>query len=48
MSAHADFLKSLVDDGRGIAFGPVFDPAGAWGFGIVEASDEAEAKWFGS
>lgn len=44
MGRHADYLKGLVDAGPGVAFGPVFDPAGAWGLGIVEAADEAEAR----
>ena len=44
MERHAAYLSGLVDKGRGIAFGPVFDPAGAWGLGILEATDEAEAR----
>jgi uncharacterized protein YciI len=44
MQAHADYLKSLTEKGSGVAFGPVFDPAGVWGLGIVEAADEAEAR----
>ncbi len=44
MQAHADFLASLAERGPEIAFGPVFDPKGAWGMGIVEAADEAEAR----
>lgn len=43
MTAHAAYLSGLVDKGTGVAFGPVFDPNGAWGLGIVEAADEAEA-----
>ena len=44
MGAHAAYLSSLVDKEIGIAFGPVFDPEGAWGLGIVEAANEAEAR----
>ena len=44
MQAHAAYLSGLVDKGSGIAFGPVLDPRGAWGMGIVEAADEAEAR----
>jgi uncharacterized protein len=44
MAAHAAYLSGLIDKGIGVAFGPVFDPAGAWGMGIVEAADEAAAR----
>jgi uncharacterized protein YciI len=44
MSAHAAYLTDLAERGIGFAFGPVFDPAGVWGMGIVEATDEAEAR----
>lgn len=44
MVRHADYLSSLVDKGIGVAFGPVFDPEGAWGLGILEAADEAAAR----
>ena len=44
MGRHADYLSRLVEAGPGVAFGPVFDPEGAWGMGIVEAADEAEAR----
>jgi uncharacterized protein YciI len=27
-----------------VAFGPVFDPSGAWGLGIIEAADETQAR----
>jgi uncharacterized protein YciI len=44
MGRHAAYLSGLVDKGIGVAFGPVFDPTGAWGLGIVEAEDEAAAR----
>jgi uncharacterized protein YciI len=44
MSKHADYLVSLVEQGIGVAFGPVFDPNGIYGMGIVEAADEAAAR----
>ena len=44
MGAHAAYLEGLAATGIGIAFGPVFDPAGVFGMGIVEAADEAEAR----
>lgn len=44
MAAHAVYLTELTEKGIGFAFGPVFDPNGVWGLGIVEAADEAEAR----
>jgi uncharacterized protein len=44
MGRHADYLTSLLDRGQGVAFGPVFDPSGVFGMGIVEAEDEAGAR----
>jgi uncharacterized protein len=44
MSRHADYLRGLADKGTGVAFGPVFDPKGVWGLGILEVADEAEAR----
>ena len=45
MGAHAAYLTELTEKGIGFAFGPVFDPDGVWGMGIVEAADEAEARF---
>jgi uncharacterized protein YciI len=44
MQRHADYLAAQLQNGTGVAFGPVFDPAGAFGMGIVEAADEAAAR----
>ena len=44
MQSHAAYCERLVESGVGLLFGPVFDPAGAWGLGIIEAADEAEAQ----
>jgi uncharacterized protein YciI len=44
MSAHAAYLTDLTDKGIGFAFGPVFDPNGVFGMGIIEAADEGEAR----
>src|SRR5262245_29446465 len=44
MQRHAAYLAELIEKGAGIAFGPVFDPAGVFGMGIVEAEDEAAAR----
>lgn len=47
MQRHAAYCESLVEKGIGLIFGPVFDPAGAWGLGIVEAADMDEAQGLG-
>jgi len=44
MGRHAEYLRSLLANGTGVAFGPVFDPGGVFGMGIVEAADEAAAR----
>jgi len=44
MGRHADYLASLLKSGTGVAFGPVLDPQGIFGMGIVEAEDGAAAR----
>jgi uncharacterized protein YciI len=44
MGRHAEYLRTLLQNGSGVAFGPVFDPNGIFGMGIVEAEDEAAAR----
>jgi uncharacterized protein YciI len=44
MQRHAGYLAKLLAEGTGIAFGPVMDPAGVFGMGIIEAADEAVAR----
>jgi uncharacterized protein YciI len=44
MQRHVGYLAGLLASGTGVAFGPVMDPAGVFGMGIVEAADEAAAR----
>jgi uncharacterized protein YciI len=44
MGKHADYLRGLLANGTGVAFGPVFDPTGVFGMGIVEAADETAVR----
>lgn len=44
MAAHGAYWAREAQAGRAIAVGPVFDPAGAWGFALVEVADEGEAR----
>jgi len=46
MQQHIVYWKDLMDKGKVIAFGPVLDPAGAYGLGIIEADSEDEVKAF--
>jgi uncharacterized protein YndB with AHSA1/START domain len=42
MQAHSQYWRSKLAEGTAIAFGPVADPSGGWGLGILEVRDEAE------
>jgi uncharacterized protein YciI len=44
MAEHADYLRGLIAAGKGILFGPVADPAGPWGLGIIRAESEEAAR----
>ena len=44
MGRHGEYLSGLLKTGVGIAFGPVFDPQGVFGMGIVETENEAAAR----
>lgn len=44
MQAHATYWRGKLAEGHVIAFGPVADPAGGWGVGIVAVPDEAELR----
>ncbi len=44
MQTHAGYWKGLLDQGKTIVFGPVADPAGSYGLGVVAVEDEAELK----
>jgi len=39
MHQHAAYLKEQLDKGSVLIYGPVFDPAGAWGMAVFEAED---------
>jgi hypothetical protein len=42
MLAHQQYMRQHVESGMVIALGPVADPSGGWGLGLVEALDQAE------
>jgi len=46
MMQHVGYWKGLMDKGFVLAFGPVLDPAGVYGLGIVEVDNEDQVKEF--
>jgi uncharacterized protein YciI len=42
MAAHRDYWEQLLSEGRVVVFGPVADPEGVWGLGVLRATDRAE------
>jgi uncharacterized protein len=44
MQRHVAYWTALRDRGTAVAFGPVADPAGAWGVAIVEAETQQAAS----
>lgn len=48
MQAHGMYWRGKLAEGHVIAFGPVADPAGGWGVGIVAVRDDAELQAFQS
>jgi len=46
MQAHAAYWRVKLAEGAAIAFGPVADPAGGYGLGILAVPDEATLRAF--
>jgi len=44
MGQHAAYLKAKQAKGTVVLFGPVGDPKGVWGLGILECTDETQAR----
>ncbi len=44
MSEHVAYWTELADKGTAVVFGPVADPQGVWGLGILEVEDEATVQ----
>jgi len=42
MREHGAYWKELQDRGVALVFGPVLDPKGVWGAGIIEVNNENE------
>jgi uncharacterized protein len=46
MQKHVAYWASLLQKGSALVFGPVMDPAGVYGLGIVAVDHEDEVKLF--
>jgi uncharacterized protein YndB with AHSA1/START domain/uncharacterized protein YciI len=46
MRAHAGYWRTLLEKGDVVVFGPVGDPKGPWGLGVVKAANEAAINAF--
>src|SRR5271169_1095313 len=44
MAEHVAYWKAKLDSGQVVVFGPVFDPKGSYGMGVVAVPDEAAAR----
>jgi hypothetical protein len=44
MQKHVSYWTSLLDNGTAIVFGPVFDPSGGYGAGVVSVENEEHLK----
>lgn len=44
MARHGAYWRERMAEGKVVAFGPVADPAGAYGLGVVLAEDMAAAE----
>ena len=47
MARHAEYWKDLLAAGRVVVFGPVADPEGVWGLGVVRADTQEEVVALG-
>ncbi len=46
MGKHVEYWRAHLDAGRAVVFGPVADPAGGWGLGVVRVADEAALQGY--
>ena len=44
MGQHAAYWRDQLERGHVVVFGPVFDPDGVWGLGVIDTEDEAAAR----
>ncbi|WP_445680876.1 YciI family protein [Radicibacter daui] len=46
MAQHGAYWRDFMAKGHVVVFGPVVDPAGPWGLGVVRFADKAAARAF--
>jgi uncharacterized protein YciI len=46
MEEHLGYWKAKLDSGVVLVFGPVLDPSGPYGAGIISVADQAAARGF--
>lgn len=46
MQQHVVYWKEFMDKGMVVVFGPVFDPKGVYGLGILAVDDEKQVNEF--
>ena len=44
MQQHVAYWSVLMDKGQVVVFGPVFDPKGTYGMGVVEVENEEQLR----
>jgi uncharacterized protein YciI len=47
MTGHMEYWQRLLTEGRVVVYGPVADPEGVWGLGVLRAVDRAEVLALG-
>ena len=47
MAGHMEYWQRLLHDGRVVVYGPVADPEGVWGLGVLRAADRADVLAIG-
>jgi uncharacterized protein YciI len=47
MAEHMVYWRQLLADGKVVVYGPVADPEGVWGMGVLRAADRAEVLAIG-
>ncbi|HYJ56041.1 MAG TPA: YciI family protein [Mycobacterium sp.] len=47
MAQHMAYWQELLAQGRVVVYGPVADPEGIWGMGVLRATDRAEVLAIG-
>ena len=48
MARHMAYWQELLAAGRVVVYGPVADPEGVWGLGVLRVDDRAEALAIGT